>query len=302
MNLIISRFVLCISFLLATYPSHGYVPISTDSRIKTLIYSPNEIFYLTFNYNFQSYIEFPEDERVNIITLGDRYSWNIKKVGQRLFIKPYQKGVSTNMTIITDKRQYHFEIHSSVEESGFVNPKLAFVVKFFYPDTVYDYMNSVKIRKPIKVIDKKRFSKEESEPIASFLPDPVMSVPNLVVDAPPVHMEAALVVEPARSIDDDMALASEGPPRNYRYSMAGDNNSTIKPFMVYDDGISTYFSFNSNILPDIFYVDQNGSETLVDFKIINNQIVVNNTAWQYSLRNNKEVICIFNDNIIGVTY
>ena len=32
-------------------------PISTDSRIKTLIYNPNEIFRIVVHYNFQTSIE-----------------------------------------------------------------------------------------------------------------------------------------------------------------------------------------------------------------------------------------------------
>ena len=62
------------------------MPVSSDSRMKTLIYSPSEVFYLTFHYNYQSYIEFPEDEQISIITLGDRYSCNVKKLGKEFLL------------------------------------------------------------------------------------------------------------------------------------------------------------------------------------------------------------------------
>ena len=296
MSLILNRFFLYLSFWLFAFSSYGYVPVSTDSRIKTLIYSPSEIFYLTFHYNYQSYIEFPEDENINIITLGDRYSWNVKKVGRRLFIKPYQIGVSTNMTIITDKHQYHFEIFSSSKKSEYADPKLAFVVKFFYPDSVYDYMNSVKIRKPIKVVDTKQPKKEV---VSSIIAAPV-EIEAIVT--PEVELLVTPEVEPVQNIEEVIELSTESLPKNYKYSMVGDQNSPIKPFMVYDDGVNTYFVFDSNILPDIFVVNQDGMEIIADYRIIDNQVVINNTSWQYSLRNNKEVVCIFNDNITGVTY
>ena len=307
MNSIVSKIYFYLVILFFSWAAHAYVPVSTDSRIKTLIYSPNEVFYLNFHYNYQSYIEFPEDERVNIISLGDRYSWNVKKIGQRIFIKPYQIGGSTNMTIITDKREYHFEIYSSTHESEFADPKLAYVVKFFYPETVYDYMESIKIRKPIKV-ENKVVDKvdDKAEPAKEA---------NIVIPVPTLIDEPEIIPEPIPQPNEDLLdfaidpLGSEisdsgynepveyAPQNNYRYSMVGNEASQIRPFIVFDDGENTFFTFESNVLPDIFVVNPDGTETYAEYRIIDNQVVVNTTSWQFSLRNNKEVICIFNDNL-----
>ena len=51
-------------------------------------------------------------------------------------------------------------------------------------------------------------------------------------------------------------------------------NSQIKPYMVYDDGINTYFTFESSILPDIFEVRLDGSEVFAEYKIFENEVVV----------------------------
>ena len=40
------------------------IPITTDSRIKTLVYNANEIYQLKFHYGYQSYIEFSEKESI----------------------------------------------------------------------------------------------------------------------------------------------------------------------------------------------------------------------------------------------
>jgi len=308
MSSIISRIHVFFYILVISTTSFAYVPVSSDSRIKTLIYSPSEVFYLTFHYNYQSYIEFPEDEKISIITLGDRYSWNVKKIGQRVFIKPYQVGVSTNMTIISDKREYHFEIFSSKQKIDKVDPKLAFVVKFFYPENVYDYMNSVKIRKPVNVVDEdksdeKAEKKSEEESVIFTNEESVEVIPPLPIITQPEADILTEVIDPVDIMDvSDVVPPQNDLPKNFKYSMVGDQNSQIKPYMVYDDGVNTYFTFESSILPDIFEVMPDGSEVFVEYKIFGNEVVVNNTTSQFSLRNNKEVICIFNDNLTEVYY
>ena len=41
----------------------------TDSRIKTFIYSPNEVFQVKFMLNYQSIIELAKDEDLELISL-----------------------------------------------------------------------------------------------------------------------------------------------------------------------------------------------------------------------------------------
>jgi type IV secretion system protein VirB9 len=240
------------------------LPVATDARIKTLIYSPTEVFRLKFHDNYQSYIEFPSKERFKIISVGDYYSWDIKQVGQRLFIRPKQKGVLTNMTIITDKRPYHFEIISSTKELNIVDADLVYVAKFYYPDNNYDYMQAVKLKKPL--------SKYKSQPLSANL---AKASPNFKVPS------EASVIE------------SEG-AYNYNYSMVGEDKK-ITPVKIYDDGKDTYFKFATNILPDISYVNKDGSESPAKYLVKDGLVIVKNIALQFSLRNNKSLICIFNN-------
>lgn len=110
------------------------VPTTIDSRMKTIIYNANEVFELKFFYGFQSFIEFSDDEEIEIISLGEAYPWKLTPIGKRLFIRPMQINVNTNMTIITTKRTYQFQIKSGNYEDG-ADEELIYSVKFFYPDT-----------------------------------------------------------------------------------------------------------------------------------------------------------------------
>jgi len=106
--------------------------LTTDSRIKTYFYSPNKVYLLVLHYGFQSHIEFGKGETIETITLGDSYAWKITPLGNRLFIKPMERDIRTNMTIITDKRTYQFDIVSKELEDG-EEKDLVYVIRFQYP-------------------------------------------------------------------------------------------------------------------------------------------------------------------------
>ena len=119
-------------FSLNCYASET-VPLTTDSRIRTILYNANEVFQLKFHYGFQSFIEFAPDEDIEIISLGESYPWKITPIGKRLFIRPIQVDVTTNMTVITTKRTYQFEITGLAFDER-TNEDLIYSIKFFYPD------------------------------------------------------------------------------------------------------------------------------------------------------------------------
>ncbi len=131
---IIVKFFLIISVLLSVsiFAMDEDYPITTDNRIKTYIYSPNEVFLLVLHYGFQSSIEFGKNEEIQNINLGDSYAWKISPLGNRLFIKPMEKNIRTNMTIITNKNTYQFDIVAKELEDG-EEKDLVYVVRFVYP-------------------------------------------------------------------------------------------------------------------------------------------------------------------------
>src|ERR1700677_43876 len=105
------------------------IPITTDNRIKTYIYNPNEVYLLVLHFGYQSHIEFAKGEEIQTISLGDSYAWKITPLDNRLFIRPLEKNIRTNMTIITNKRTYQFDIVSEELEMG-EEKDLVYVIRF----------------------------------------------------------------------------------------------------------------------------------------------------------------------------
>jgi type IV secretion system protein VirB9 len=114
--------------------------LATDSRIKTYIYNPKEVYLLVLHFGFQSNIEFAKGERVETISLGDTYAWKITPLDNMLFIRPLEKNVRTNMTVITNKKKYQFDLVAKefYEEEP---ENLMYSIRFYYPK---------KIRKNVK--------------------------------------------------------------------------------------------------------------------------------------------------------
>ena len=108
-------------------------PITIDNRIKTYIYNENEIYPLAIFYGYQTSIEFANGEEVSTISMGDSYAWQMTPVGRRIFIKPLEENMHTNMTIITNKRAYQFDLFSKKANSEF-NNELVYVMRFYYPE------------------------------------------------------------------------------------------------------------------------------------------------------------------------
>jgi type IV secretion system protein VirB9 len=108
--------------------------LTTDSRIKSYVYNPNEVYLLVLHFGFQSNIEFAKGEKVQTISLGDTYAWRITPLDNMLFIKPLEKNIRTNMTIITNKRKYQFDLVAKMFEEG-EEEDLVYLIRFYYPKT-----------------------------------------------------------------------------------------------------------------------------------------------------------------------
>lgn len=129
--------VLLAPWNLVSNASEADVPVAVDSRIKTFVYSENEIFPIILHYGYQTSIEFGKDEIIQTYSVGNQFVWQFSAVGRTLFIKPLEDNIVTNMTVITNKRRYYFELYSKIVSS--VNDEeLSYVVRFFYPDSGSD--------------------------------------------------------------------------------------------------------------------------------------------------------------------
>lgn len=128
--------VLFLASLLISGMANAYVsgtPVPTDSRIKTFVYHANDVFRVLTYYGYQMNIEFADNEEIDTVSLGDPVGWQITPSENRLFIKAMMDKAHTNMTVITDKRTYQFDLHSSIPgEQDW--EELVYVVRFYYPE------------------------------------------------------------------------------------------------------------------------------------------------------------------------
>ncbi len=115
----------------ATYASQQPTPVPGDARIKQYIYQPDTVYAFTGHYGYQSRIDLDPNEEILTMTLGDTTRWSINPVGHRLFLKPIDFDATTNMTIITSKRIYYFELYAE-EAEGIDDQNIVFAARFIY--------------------------------------------------------------------------------------------------------------------------------------------------------------------------
>lgn len=109
-------------------------PIVTDSRIKTFVYNENEVFNIVTHYGYQSNIEFGNSESIQTVSVGDRVGWQIVPAGRRLFVRAMEDNAHTNMTVVTNKRAYQFDLREAGTGALLPSEELVYVVRFYYPD------------------------------------------------------------------------------------------------------------------------------------------------------------------------
>ncbi len=105
-----------------------------DPHIRTFAYSPDHVQRLTGFMGFQTMLEFGPDERIENVSIGDAMGWQVtpNKRANLLFLKPVDRAPATNMTVVTDRRRYVFEL--AVAPAKASTADAAYVVRFRYPE------------------------------------------------------------------------------------------------------------------------------------------------------------------------
>ena len=107
--------------------------LGNEKKFRIYVYNPNDVYRYIGHYSYQGFIEFDDDETVSTISMGNPTLWLFEHLGNRLFLKPIGEKPDTNMTVITNKKIYQFEL-TAKEAKGIDDKDLIFVVKFVYPD------------------------------------------------------------------------------------------------------------------------------------------------------------------------
>jgi type IV secretion system protein VirB9 len=108
-------------------------PGPMDPRIRTIVYNPREVFVIKGHYGFQQMIQLADDEKVESLSIGDSLAWQVtpNKAGNLLFLKPVEPKAHTNLSVITNRRSYAFELIAINLIAQIA--RTTYIVRFQYP-------------------------------------------------------------------------------------------------------------------------------------------------------------------------
>lgn len=228
-------------------PSRG----EGDVRLRVADYHAGEVYRLQGVVGYQVALEFEAGEVFVGLGAGDLDALTFVAQGHHLFIKPKAAPVATNLTVLTNRRVYHFDYTAS--RSPYTDPEAGriYAVRFRYP--------------------------------ASERPEVAARAQALADEA---EIQKALEIGPQRL------------PRNERYGFCGDR--ALKPLAAWDNGVHTHLRFAPRApLPAIFVSDAPKVESLVNFHVEGEEIVIHRLARRFILRRGAQVACVSNEAWVG---
>jgi type IV secretion system protein VirB9 len=229
----LTRPAFALACLVAAQLAAAVPAFARDSRLATRQYNPDEVVRIEGHTGVQASIEFAEDEHIENVAVGDSNAWQItpNKRANLLFVKPLSASARTNMTVVTDRRTYFFDLHASPSAQAI------YLLRFIYPD------------------------------------EPKATAQQLT----PAEAEATRA--PAEAFKDPSAL-------NFAWVRKG--TARLLPAQVYDDGDSTYLSWEARVpLPAILIRNEKGEEGPVNFAVRDDTIVVEGVPAIVILRSGK---------------
>ncbi len=120
-----------VSFAALAFLSCTSALAASDGRIRTLGYDSDQIVRIVGKPGIQSTIEFGAEERIENVAVGDSSAWQItpNRRASLLFVKPLTARSRTNMTVVTDRRTYMFDLVAGDKWTTAV-----YALKFSYPN------------------------------------------------------------------------------------------------------------------------------------------------------------------------
>lgn len=106
--------------------------LPSDTRIKVVTYDPNNVVKIVGHFGYQTFIVLGPGEEVMDLGGGDTEAWDIGVAtnGNSIFIKPKAPDPATNLTVVTNKRHYNFDLVAYPRNSK----DKYYMVRFRYPD------------------------------------------------------------------------------------------------------------------------------------------------------------------------
>ncbi|BBC71951.1 type VI secretion protein [Altererythrobacter sp. B11] len=171
---------------------------ASDPRLVDRLYDPDQVVTIHGKANVQATIQFGEDETIENVAIGDSQKWQVtpNKRANLLFVKPLAERAATNMTVVTSKHTYLFDLVASP-----ANRNPLYVLAFSYPKELEEVQEA------------------DAEPVASPVPGEA---------ANPVEVAAATdpyaVVDPAEL---NFAWGSKGDAKLLPVRIYDDGDATF---------------------------------------------------------------------------
>ena len=91
------------------------MPSLADDRLVHHAYNENEVVRIEGRAGVQATIAFGQGESIENVAVGDSQSWQItpNKRADLLFVKPLEGTARTNMTVVTNRHTYFFDLVAS---------------------------------------------------------------------------------------------------------------------------------------------------------------------------------------------
>ena len=268
---------LCLSAAMPALAEEISPVLPSDSRIKTLMYDELDVYTIKTKYGYQTNLVFAPGEEIQTISVGDRSLWQLIPSGNRLFIRPMEENVITNMTLITNRRSYQFDIKSVAANE---NDNI-YVAKFIYPDR---FESAAPLMPPV--------SMPAPAPVATPAPETKASVIGTVPPPAPGATPA-----PLSSATGPIAGPGITEPVNPNYSYTYSGPDELAPLQVYDDGKSTYIKYRDPYqpLPNAYMIEADGSEKLTTVYQRDKVMLIDAVASKWVLRHSTGAITIYNE-------
>jgi len=112
-----------------TLPKSG----SVDPRIRTALYSPDEVYRLYGYVGYHLDLEFEADETFESLSGGDLEGLTYSAHGNVLTLKPKVAYTEMNLAVTTSKHRYYFEYSVSAHRPDPAAAPVMYTVRFTYP-------------------------------------------------------------------------------------------------------------------------------------------------------------------------
>ena len=106
-----------------------------DPRVRVVDYTPDDVVLITATLGYAVTLDFGEEEKIETVSVGDGLNWQLtpNRHANLLFVKAMAPRATTNMTVVTSLRVYHFELRAQPRNNTRRAGPLLFAVRFNHP-------------------------------------------------------------------------------------------------------------------------------------------------------------------------